>query len=124
MRIPVWNACTDADCTAWATSTPTRPGSTRASVSRRARATAERAAGDRLRPASPASSAWPNWAEMTAPTAAIESRPAIRAVALLIPEAMPAWASSASASTVAVSGATVAASPTEKISSAGSSPVR
>ena len=43
--------------------------------------------------------------------AATPSRPATRAIALLTPDAMPAVRSSASASTVAVSGATVAARP-------------
>ena len=50
--------------------------------------------------------------------------PATRAIALLIAEAMPASVSSASASTVAVSGATVIESPSEKTSSAGSRSVR
>ena len=56
--------------------------------------------------------------------AATHSRPAIRAIALLMPEAMPALCSSASASTVMVSGATVATSPSEKISNAGNSSVQ
>ena len=57
---------------------------------------------------------------MTAPRAATASRPATRAIALLTPEAMPALDSSASESTVAVSGATVQDSPIEKTSRAGS----
>ena len=61
-----------------------------------------------------------NVAATTAPSAAIASRPATRAIALLMPEAIPALDSSASASTVAVSGATVIASPSEKTSSPGS----
>jgi hypothetical protein len=40
-----------------------------------------------------------------------------------MPEAMPAFSSSASASTVAVSGATVSDSPIEKTTTAGSSSV-
>ena len=52
------------------------------------------------------------------------SSPATRAIALLTPEAIPALCSSASASTVAVSGATVADSPSEKTSSAGSRSVK
>ena len=55
--------------------------------------------------------------------AATPSSPAARAIALLIPEAIPAFSSSASASTVAVSGATVAERPIENRSSAGSSSV-
>ena len=64
-----------------------------------------------------------NCAAITAPSAATPSSPAARAIALLTPEAMPAFSSSASASTVAVSGATVADSPSENTSSAGSSSV-
>jgi hypothetical protein len=60
-------------------------------------------------------------ADTTAPSAAIAIRPATRAIALLTADAMPAFDSSASASTVAVSGATVIDRPTEKTSSAGSS---
>ena len=65
-----------------------------------------------------------NCAEITAPTAAMASRPATLATALLMPDAMPALDSSASDSTVAVSGATVADSPRENSSSGGSSSVR
>ena len=54
-----------------------------------------------------------------APIAAIPIKPATRAIALLIAEAIPASLSSASASTVAVSGATVAANPSAKRRSAG-----
>ncbi len=82
------------------------------------------AAGDSVRPASCWSRFAENWEEMTAPMAAIASRPPMRAIALLTPEAMPAFDSSASDSTVAVSGATVHASPIEKISSAGSRSVK
>ena len=57
---------------------------------------------------------------MIAPTAAVASRPATRAIALLTAEAIPALDSSAAASTVAVSGATVIDSPSEKTSSGGS----
>jgi hypothetical protein len=56
----------------------------------------------------------------TAPTAAIANRLAIRAIALFTPDAMPAFDSSASANTVAVSGATVAVSPNENTSNGGS----
>ncbi len=45
-------------------------------------------------------------------------------MALLTAEAMPALCSSASASTVAVNGATVADNPTENSSSAGKSSVQ
>ena len=51
-----------------------------------------------------------------APTTAMPSRPATRATALFTPLAMPASLSSASASTVAVSGATISDRPTEKTS--------
>ena len=57
---------------------------------------------------------------MTAPSAAIASSPATRATALLMPDAIPALCSSASASTVAVSGATVIASPSANTSRPGS----
>ena len=79
-----------------------------------------------LRALAPSSSrrAEPNADATTAPTAAIAIRLATRAIALFTPEAMPALCSSASASTVAVSGATVMASPTEKITRPGSSSVR
>ena len=63
-------------------------------------------------------------AETIAPTAAIAISPATRAIALLTAEAMPAFDSSASASTVAVSGATVIDRPSANSSSAGSSSVR
>ena len=53
----------------------------------------------------------PNWPATTAPSAATASSPATRAIALLTPDAMPALCSSASASTVAVSGATVGRQP-------------
>ena len=76
-------------------------------------------AGESVRPASRSSSAELNCAATTAPIAATASRPATRAIALLMPEAMPALDSSASASTVAVSGATVSESPSENTSSAG-----
>src|SRR5581483_6821671 len=56
-----------------------------------------------------------------APTTAIPSSPATRATALLTPLAMPASFSCTSASTVAVSGATIIDSPTENPSTGGSS---
>ena len=59
-----------------------------------------------------------------APTAAIVTSADTRAIALLTPEAIPALRSSASASTVAVSGATVIDSPSENSVSAGSRSVR
>ena len=52
------------------------------------------------------------------------SSPAVRAMALLMPLAVPALPSSAAASTVAVSGATVIDSPTENTSSGGSRPLK
>ena len=70
------------------------------------------------------SSAEENCAATTAPIAAVASSPATRAIALLTAEAIPALPSSASASTAAVSGATVIDSPSEKISSGGSTSVR
>ena len=119
--MPTWNAWLDAASTALATSGPTWARSTRASVWVR-RASAAAAPGRRERQPGEAAveGVEANCAETTAPMAATASRPATRAIALLIPEAMPALDSSASASTVAVSGATVADSPTEKTSSAGS----
>ena len=75
-------------------------------------------------PASEASIDEENDAETTAPSAATASRLATRAIALLTPEAMPALCSSASASTVAVSGATVAESPSENNNNAGSTSVQ
>ena len=56
---------------------------------------------------------------IAAPTAAVPSRPATRAIALLTPEAIPACEVSAPASTAAVSGATVIDSPSANTSSAG-----
>ena len=64
------------------------------------------------------------FAATTAPSAATVIRLAIRAIALLTPDAMPALCSSASASTVAVSGVTVATRPSANNSCAGSSSVR
>jgi hypothetical protein len=58
-------------------------------------------------------------AATSAPTDATASSAAVRAIALLMAEAMPALASSASASTVAVSGATVNARPSENTNMAG-----
>ena len=55
----------------------------------------------------------------TAGISATASRPAARAIALLTPEAMPTWRSSAASSTVAVSGATVPASPSPNSATAG-----
>ena len=75
-------------------------------------------------PSRRASSAEENCAATTAPIAAVASRLATRAIALLTAEAIPALPSSASASTAAVSGATVIDSPSEKISSGGSTSVR
>ena len=66
----------------------------------------------------------PNDAATTAPTAAIATSPATRAIALFTPDAIPALLSSASASTVAVSGATVIDSPNPNTSSPGSTSVR
>ena len=60
----------------------------------------------------------------SAPTTAIPSSPATRATALLTPLAMPESLSPASASTVAVSGATIIDSPIENTRSAGSSSVQ
>ena len=68
----------------------------------------------RRRPASE-----PNEAAIAAPTAAVPSSPATRAIALLTPEAIPACERSAPASTAAVSGATVIDSPSANTSSAG-----
>ena len=88
--MPTWNACTDASSTAAATSAPVRPGSTRARISRRASSTAARPAGGSATRASGLSRDAENWAATTAPTAATASSPAMRAIALLTPEAIPA----------------------------------
>ena len=60
-----------------------------------------------------------NVAATTAPVAAMARRPATRATALLTPDAIPAFDSSAPARTVAVSGATVIARPIEKTTRPG-----
>src|SRR5215213_8815601 len=51
------------------------------------------------------------------------SSPAVRATALLTPEATPAWLAGADISTAAVSGATVSVRPTPNTSTAGSTSV-
>ena len=81
---------------------------------RRARRRAESGA-----PPSLSSRSEPKWAEITAPSTAIASRPATRETPLLTPEAMPTWRSSTESSTVAVSGATVAERPRPKTRIAG-----
>ena len=58
--------------------------------------------------------------ETRSPMSETPSRPATRATALLIADAMPASCSSASARTVAVSGATVSVRPSANTTSAGS----
>ena len=65
---------------------------------------------------------WPGPARMPAVTGntATASSPATRAMALLTPEAIPAWLSDRAARTAAVSGATVIARPTPKTTTAGS----
>ena len=90
----------------------------------RACATAVRAAGESVCPANEWFSDDENCDEMTAPTAAMAISPAIRAIALLTPDAIPALDSSASERTAAVNGATVHARPKEKTSRAGSRSVR
>ena len=60
---------------------------------------------------------------MTAPTDAVASSDATRATALLMPEAMPAFCSSASARIAAVSGATVIDSPSENTTIPGSTSI-
>ncbi|MEY2514043.1 MAG: hypothetical protein QOJ89_1401 [bacterium] len=93
--------------------------SARASVRSRAESSAARARGDSASRSIRDEIAPLACAASTAPSAATPSSPAARAIALLTPEAMPACSSSASASTVAVSGATVAERPIENSSSAG-----
>ena len=122
--IPTWNASTEASSPASATSDCTSSGtpctSTAVSGWDLACSTADATWGrDLTASSSPLSRRDPNEAATTAPTAATATRPATRAIALFIPEAMPAFESSASASTVAVSGATVIDSPSPKSSSAG-----
>jgi hypothetical protein len=60
----------------------------------------------------------------TAPTSAMATSPATRAMALLTPEARLACSSSTPPSTVAVRGATVMVRPSPKISAPGSTSVR
>ena len=69
----------------------------------------------------PATSSWFCGPATAAPTTAIPSRPATRATALFVPLAIPASCSPTSASTVAVSGATIIERPIEKTSSDGRS---
>ena len=117
-------ASLDASATEALTSSGTPWTDTAASgcflASSTARATSGRAA------ALPTSSSrrLPKDAATTAPTAAIATSPATRAIALLTPEAIPALLSSASASTVEVSGATVIDSPSPNTSRPGSRSVR
>ncbi len=109
-----------------------RPAAPRAATGRRPCRAIGGAPGRRSRPrrassrtpSSRPSSAEENCAATAAPIAAVASRPATRAIALLTAEAIPALPSSASASTAAVSGATVIDSPSEKSSSGGSTSVR
>ena len=125
--MPSRKADREASSVASATSRRSRggtpAGSTRSNVLFLAASTAAWALGLRRAPASSESTALENCAATTAPSAATPNSPATRAIALLIPEARPALCSSASASTVAVSGATVIVSPNENTSSAGSSSV-
>ena len=95
------------------------PAGTGASGWRLASASAPDSSGRSASEPSFSSSAGPYDAATTAPTPAMATRPATRAIALFTPEATPALCSSASASTVAVSGATVIDSPSENTSSAG-----
>ena len=124
-----WNALTEASFEPVATSARTRGGtsstSTRVSGCFSASATALATSG-LAAPAAPSSSrsADPNDEATTAPTAAIAIRLATRAIALFTPDAIPALCSSASASTVAVSGATVIASPSAKTIRPGSRSAR
>jgi hypothetical protein len=64
-----------------------------------------------------------NCAESAAPRTAIARSPATREIALFTPDAIPALCSSTAFRTVVVSGATVAASPRPKTTSAGSTSV-
>ena len=59
---------------------------------------------------------------LSAGSTATATRPPIRATSLLTAEARPACSSGAADSAVAVSGATVMASPSPKTSTAGSTP--
>ncbi len=125
MPRPTWNAPTEASsadsrteaCTSSGTPCTDATASGCFSASATALATAGRASA-----AAPTSfsSFELNDAATTAPTAAIATSPATRAIALLTPEAIPALLSSASASTVEVSGATVIDRPSPNTSSPGS----
>ena len=60
---------------------------------------------------------------ISAPSTAIASKPATRETPLLIPEAIPTWCSGTELRAVAVSGATVAESPSPKTMMPGSTSV-
>jgi len=124
---PRWKLCSDAASAALLNACACAPGSActsgRPSGNRLAALTAARAAGPSATPRSPLSRRDPNDAATAAPTAAVPSSPATRAIALFTPEAMPASCSEP-ASTAVVSGATVIASPSANTSCAGSTAPR
>ena len=62
-------------------------------------------------PAATIATAWKPAAANRTPSTAVASRPAMRAIALLIPEATPAWLGSTEASTTVVRGATASVMP-------------
>ena len=125
--MPRWNAATDASSVACAIACRSAGGSPRgttfASVCVWAWRSAAWPPGLSARTSTPSASDVVNCAATIAPIAATPSRLATRAIALLTPDAIPALCSSASARTVAVSGATVSDSPREKTSRPGSTSV-
>lgn len=121
--IPTWKACTDASSVAFATRARTGAGvllgttfaSGWRSISFKAGARAGRdASGPRFE-----SSSERNCAATTVPTAAMATSAATRAMALLTPEAIPAWRSSTAASTVAVTGVATSTIPKPSTVTAG-----
>ena len=86
-----------------------------------ASATATRAAGERRSGSRRRSSSAEKPVAITSPKPATPSSAAMRPIALLTPDAAPAFRSSASASTTAVCGATTIDSPSANTVTAGSS---
>jgi hypothetical protein len=80
---------------------------------------ARSAAGESGSGASASSSERSNRYKSNMPSAATASNPAVRAAALLIPEASPAWRGSTAPMTAVVSGATVSPIPTPRVRSPG-----
>ena len=126
--MPVWKALTDAASTAAAICAPSRGGRPDTSARTSARSSATRTTAiargrERRRVDAVVQLARELRRDHGADGGDAEQAGGARD-RVVEPEAIPACSSSASASTVAVSGATVADSPSENTSSAGSSSVR